>query len=192
MPQCHQHAPNIRTAWIRQPESLRHLQHHTNEDDTSTASTHHTMATTTVPTVGSTLGGSTMSPEVALALTKISHTQNALMLQLAALSVVPPQKPPNQITITTGNQFTHGGGYHGQGGGAYRGQQGGTYVGQRRGGCNRGRGRGSFAQATQNNATSGWRSNYPTLWRGNGNANTPKSSKTFQQLKLLFLVWIRH
>jgi hypothetical protein len=65
------------------------------EDDTSTASTHHTIATTTVPTVGSTLGGSTMSPEVALALTQISHTQNALMLQMAALSVVPPQQPPN-------------------------------------------------------------------------------------------------
>ena len=33
-----------------------------NNDDTSTASTHHTMATTTVPLVRSTIRGSTMSP----------------------------------------------------------------------------------------------------------------------------------
>ena len=46
-----------------------------------------------------------MSPEVASALAQISHTQNALMLQMAALSVVPPQQPPNQITVPTGNQF---------------------------------------------------------------------------------------
>ena len=83
------------------------------EGDTSTASTHHTIAITTIPTVGSTLGGSTMSPEVALALAQISHTQNALMLQMAALLVVPPQQPPNQITIPTGNQFTRGGEYRG-------------------------------------------------------------------------------
>ena len=90
-----------------------------------------------------------MSPEVALALAQISHTQNALMMQMAALSVVPPQQPPNLITIPTGNQFTCGGGYRGQGGSRYHGQRGGTYGGRRRGG-RRGRGRGSFAQASQN------------------------------------------
>jgi hypothetical protein len=71
------------------------------DGDTSTASTHHTMATTTVPPVGSTIGGSTMSPEVASALAQISHTQNALMIQMAPLSVVPPQQPPTQINIPT-------------------------------------------------------------------------------------------
>jgi hypothetical protein len=76
-------------------------------DDTSTASTHHTMETTTVPTVGSTLGGTPMSSEVASALAQISQTQNALMQQMAALSVVPQQNPPQQITIPTVNQITH-------------------------------------------------------------------------------------
>jgi hypothetical protein len=63
-----------------------------------------------------------MSPDVALALAQISQTQNARMLQMAALSVVPPQQPPNLITIPTGNQFTCGGGYRGQGGSGYHGQ----------------------------------------------------------------------
>ena len=120
------------------------------DDDTSTASNHHTIATTTVPTVGSTLGGTTMSPEVALALTQISHTQNALMMQMTALSHGPPPQSPNQITIPTINQFTRRGGYRGQGGGGYRGQTGGAYGGQGRGGRNLGRGRGSFAQGMQN------------------------------------------
>jgi hypothetical protein len=121
------------------------------DNDTSTVSTHHTIATTTVPTIGSMHGGSTMSPEVASALAQISHTQNALMLQMAALSVVPPQQPPNQITTPNGNQFTRGGGYREQGGVGYRGQQGGTYGGQGMGGCKWGRGRGAFVQAAQNN-----------------------------------------
>ena len=99
------------------------------DDDTSTASTHHTMTTTTVPPVGSTIGGSTLTPEVTSALAQISHTQNALMMQMAALSVVPQQHPPNQITIPTGNQFSRGGGYRGQGGSGYHGQRGGTYGG---------------------------------------------------------------
>jgi hypothetical protein len=54
------------------PYSIFNATH--DDDDTSTASTHHTMATTTVPTVGSTLGGTTISPEVASALAQISHT----------------------------------------------------------------------------------------------------------------------
>ena len=70
---------------------------------------------------------------------------------MAALLVVPPQQPPNRITIPTGNQFTRGGGYRGQGGSGYRGQGGVAYGGRGRGGRNRGRGCGSFAQATQNN-----------------------------------------
>jgi hypothetical protein len=107
------------------------------------------MATTTVPPVGSTLGETTMSPEVALALTQISHNQNTLMLQMAALLVVPPQHPPNQITIPTGNQFTCGSRYRGQGGSGYHGQRGGTYGRRGRGG-RQGRGRGSFSQVTQN------------------------------------------
>ena len=119
------------------------------DDDMSTASTHHTMATTTVPPVGSMIGGSAMSPEVALALAQISHTQNAVMMQMEALLVVPPQHPPNKIIIPTGNQFTRGRGYRGQGGSGYHGQRGGTYGGRGRGG-RRGKGRGSFAQATQN------------------------------------------
>ena len=92
-----------------------------------------------------------MSPELASALAQISHTQNALMMQMAALSVVPPHQPPNQITIPTGNQFTCGGGYHGQSGSGYRGQGSVAYGGRGRGGCNRGRGHGSFAQAAKNN-----------------------------------------
>ena len=81
------------------------------DDNTSTASTHHTMATTLIPPVGSTIGGTTlggtqMSPEVASVLAQLSHSQNALMQQMAALSVVPPQQSTHQITIPTGNQFT--------------------------------------------------------------------------------------
>jgi hypothetical protein len=123
-----------------------------NNDSTSTASTHHTIAAAMVPTVGSTLSGSNnthMSPEVASALAQLSSNQNALMMQVAALSVVPPLHPPNHITIPMGNQFARGGGYHGQGGGRYCGQGGGTYGGCGCGGRNRGRGLGSFAQATQ-------------------------------------------
>ncbi len=112
----------------------------THDEDDSTTSTQHTLATTTVPPVGSTIGGSTMSPEVAAALTQLSNNQNALMTQMAALSV----RPPQQITIPTGQQFTQGSGYRGQGGG-----RGGRDGGRGRGG-RRGRGRGSFAQATQN------------------------------------------
>jgi hypothetical protein len=74
--------------------------------DTSTASTHHAMATKMVPPVRSTLRGSTLSQEVASALAQLSHNQNTLMMQMAALSVIPPQQPPNLITISTGNQFT--------------------------------------------------------------------------------------
>jgi len=112
------------------------------------------METTTIPPAGSTIGGSTMSTEVASALAQISHTQNVLMMQMAALAVVPPQKPPNLITVPTGNQFTHGGRYCGQGGIGYRGRTGRAYGGRDGGrghGGRRGRGRGSFAQATQNN-----------------------------------------
>ena len=112
------------------------------EDDTSTTSTQHTLATTTVPPVGSTIGKSTMSPDVAAALTQLSNNQNALMTQMAAMSV----RPPQQINIPTVQQFTQGGGYRGQGG-----CRGGRDGGQGRGG-QQGRGRGSFAQATQNNS----------------------------------------
>ena len=97
-----------------------------NDNDMSTTSNHHTMATTTIPPVRSMIGGSTMSPEVASALAQLSHTQNALMMQMAALLVVPPQQPPHLITIPTGNQFTRGGGYRGQGGSGYHGQRCGT------------------------------------------------------------------
>jgi hypothetical protein len=130
------------------PYSIFNTAH--DEEDTSTASTQHTLATTTVPPVGTTIGGSTMTPEVAAMLTQLSNNQNALMTQMAALTVRPPQQPPQQINIPTGNQFTQGGGYCGQGGGGYRGQRGGRDGGRGRGG-RRGRGRGSFAQATQNN-----------------------------------------
>ena len=82
------------------------------KDDTSTTSTQHTLAITTVPPVGSTIGGSTMSPEVAAALTQLSNSQNALMMQMAALLV----RPPQHINIPTNQQFTQGGGYQGQGG----------------------------------------------------------------------------
>ena len=64
---------------------------------------------------------------------------------------MPPHQPPNQITIPTGNQFTCGGGFRGQGGSGYCGQGSVAYGGRGRGGCNWGRGRGSFSQATQNN-----------------------------------------
>ena len=58
------------------------------DDNTSTASTQHTMATTTVPPVGSTIGGTTiggtqMPPEVASVLAQLSHSQNVLMQQMA-------------------------------------------------------------------------------------------------------------
>ncbi len=127
------------------------------EDDTSTTSTHHTAATTTVAPVGGTIGASTMTPEVATVLAQLSHNQNAMMTQMAALTIRPPQQPPQQITIPqfTQSRFTQGGGYRGHGGGGYRGQPGRAYGGRdyRRGrGGRRGRGRGSFAQATQNNA----------------------------------------
>jgi hypothetical protein len=120
------------------------------KEDTSTAITQHTLETTTVPPVGSTIGGSTMTPEVAAALTQLSNNQNALMTQMAALSVRPPQQQPQQINIPTGYRFSQGGGYRGQGGGGYRGQRGECDGGQGRGG-QWGRGRSSFAQATQNN-----------------------------------------
>ena len=89
------------------PYSIFNTTH--NKDNTSTASTQHTLATTTVPSVGSTIGGSTMTPEVATVLAQLSHNQNALMTQMAALSVRPPQHPPQQTTIPTGYQFTQGG-----------------------------------------------------------------------------------
>jgi hypothetical protein len=82
-----------------------------------------------------------MSPKVAAVLTQLSNNQNALMTQMAALS----GRPPQQINIPTGQQFTQGGGYRGQSGGC-----GGRDGGQGRGG-RRGRGLGSFEQATQNN-----------------------------------------
>jgi hypothetical protein len=122
------------------------------EDNTSTASTQHTLATTTIPPVGGTIGGSTMTPEVATALAQLSHNQNALMTQMAALAVIPPQQPPQQITVPTGDQYGggYGFGYCGQGTGGNRGQRGGREGGRGRGGI-RGRGRGSFSQATQTN-----------------------------------------
>jgi hypothetical protein len=97
-----------------------------------------------------------MTPEVATALAQLSHNQNAMMTQMAALTIRPPQQPPQQITIPqfTQSGFTQGGGYRGHGGGGYRGQTGRAYGGREYGrgrGGRRGRGRGSFAQATQNN-----------------------------------------
>ncbi len=82
-----------------------------------------------------------MSLEVAVALTQLNNNQNALMTQMAAMLV----KPPQQINIPLVQQFTQSGGYCGQDSG-----RGGRDGGQKRGG-QRGRGRGSFAQATQNN-----------------------------------------
>jgi hypothetical protein len=125
------------------PYSIFNTTH--DEEDTSTAITQHTLETTTEPPVGSTIGGSTMTPEVAAALTQLSNNQNALMTQMAALSVRPPQQQPQQINIPTGYRFSQGGGYRGQGGVGY-----GCDGGQGRGG-QRGRGRSSFVQAMQNN-----------------------------------------
>ena len=107
------------------PYSIFHTAH--DEEDTSTASTDHTAATITIPTVGGTIGGSTMTPEVATALAQLSHNQDAMMTQMAALTVRPHQQPPQQITIP---QFTQGGGYRGHGGGGYRGQTGRAYGGR--------------------------------------------------------------
>ncbi len=89
-----------------------------------------------------------MSPEVAAALNQLNDNQNALMTQMAALAVQPPQ----QITVPTSQHFTQGGGYRGQGGGRYNEQRGGCNGGRGRGG-RRDRGLGSFAQAMQTNNT---------------------------------------
>jgi hypothetical protein len=131
------------------PYSIFNTTH--DDEDTSTASTTHTAATTMIPPVGGTIGGSTMTPEVATALAQLSHNQNTMLTQMAAMTIRTQQQPPQQITIP---QFTQGGGYRGHGGGGYRGQTGRSYGGRDSGrgrGGRRGRGRGSFAQATQNN-----------------------------------------
>ena len=82
------------------PYSIFNTTH--NEDDTSTASTQHTLATTTVPHFGSIIGGSTMTPEVAAMLTQLSNNQNAMTTQMAALLVMPTQQPPQHINIPMG------------------------------------------------------------------------------------------
>ena len=125
-----------------------------------------------------------MSPKMASALAqiteKIIQTQNALMLQMAALSIVPPQHSPNNIPIPTGNQFTCDN--------RYQRQRGDTYRGLGRNIQNRGRGYGAFSQARQNTnilPVGGQTESF--LGRGTGTPTAPNPVKLFNNWNHCFL-----
>jgi hypothetical protein len=145
------------------PFSAFNIAHDT--DSASTTSSHHTLtqtiaATGTVPTTDSTFASSFAAhtaPEVTSALAQLAANQNSLLLQMAALSVVPPPQPPIQhINIPT-QQFTRGGG--GRGGqfrtnsgqnGGYGGGYGANYGGSGYGGYGGDTNSGGAAQRRRN------------------------------------------
>jgi hypothetical protein len=125
-----------------------------------------------------------MSPEVASALAQISHTENTLMMQMAALLVVPPQQPylretnslvaadtVDRVTAdTTDNDVVH----KEDAEEVYAGVEDVDHSPRRH----------------KMQYTSGRRSTCTTFWWRNRNAGTTKSCKTIQQLELLFLMRI--